>query len=203
MFGILMKVRLSHIGGVISPVEKEVMSVQTDSNGKKSPSERVQRNLRASQSYGQLCLTLLLSPNVSHNTPFSFLSFTLTLTSDARCCTAAGPVSFIFSGTALVVPYGAPLNPLMQKLQQAHTVAAPKSSHSPKVCFMCVNFLFFKYVKLFKTSPYCNDYCFLLCLFIVNSILKACILLFSNFPLQAYRTNTASSLLSLNTFAAG
>ena len=52
MFGILLKVRLSHIGGVISPAENEVVSGQTDSIGNKSPSERVQRNLRARESYG-------------------------------------------------------------------------------------------------------------------------------------------------------
>eukprot|EP01032_Pedospumella_encystans_P028687 gene28687-32401_t len=38
MFGVLMKVRLSHTGGVISPVNDEFLTCQSDSNSNKSPS---------------------------------------------------------------------------------------------------------------------------------------------------------------------
>lgn len=51
MFGVLMKVRLSHIGGIISPVENESLFCHSESTSAKSPSERLLRSLHASQSF--------------------------------------------------------------------------------------------------------------------------------------------------------
>ena len=60
MFGVLMKVRLSHTGGVISPVENEFMSCQSDSNSSKSPSERLLKSLHASHSFRTYSAQLLV-----------------------------------------------------------------------------------------------------------------------------------------------
>ena len=77
MFGILMKVRLSHTGGVISPVENEFMSCQSESNSNKSPSERLMKNLRANQSYG---MYIIFSPiSTKHYILFRRLSKLQTL----------------------------------------------------------------------------------------------------------------------------